>query len=256
VDKVNSPEAYTVRMNVPLDASEATLHQQLHDEGFAFVDGARMRALVEHLTPLADWAPFAASWNALEPDTYLAATGRFRRRRHATFAASRFGHVEPKGHQAHFQTLAFNSLQGDIPRWFEPVLPEIATGATMGAILDFCRELFGGLSPDVALWHVEVHQFRIEATAGAAGEPTPEGSHRDGVDYVLVLLIDRENIASGTTTIHAPDGKALGEFTLTHPFDAALIHDPRVFHGVTPVTPLDPAKASHRDVLVVTFRAA
>jgi hypothetical protein len=242
-------------MNVPLEVSETTLHDQVRDEGFAFVHGPQMRALVEHLAPLSDWEAFVASWNALEPDTYLAATGRFRRRRHATFAASRFGHVEPRPHQAHFQTLAYNNLQGDISRWFEPVLPEIATGATMGAILDFCRDFFGGLSPDIDGWHVEVHQFRIEATAGAAGEPTPEGSHRDGVDYVLVLLIDRENIASGTTTIHSPDGRALGEFTLAQPFDAALIHDPRVFHGVTPVTPLDATKASHRDVLVVTFRA-
>jgi hypothetical protein len=28
----------------------------------------------------------------------------------------------------------------------------------------------------------------------------------------------------------------------------------RVFHGVTPVQPLDPALPAHRDVLVVTFR--
>ena len=44
--------------------------------------------------------------------------------------------------------------------------------------------------------------------------------HRDGVDYVLVLLIDRRNIGSGETTIHAPDGRTLGAFTLTEPFDA------------------------------------
>jgi hypothetical protein len=242
-------------MNAPLEVTETTLHDQVRDEGFAFVHGDTLRELVSRVAGLGDWNAFAASWNALEPDTYLAATGRFRRRRHATYGADRFGHVEPRPHQAHFQTLAYNTLQGDIERWFEPVLPEVATGRTMLAILDFCRDFFGGLSPEVPFWHIEVHQFRIEATAGAAGEPTPEGSHRDGVDYVLVLLVDRENIASGTTTIHSPDGRALGEFTLTHPLDAALIHDPRVFHGVTPVTPLDPGKASHRDVLVVTFRA-
>lgn len=247
---------YTARMNASAEPQDTALHDQVRDEGFAFVRGPDMRAMVEHAGSLDDIGAFTASWDALEPDTYLAATGRFRRRRHATYAASRFGHVEPRPHQAHYQTLAYNTLQGGIERWFEPVLPEIATGATMMAILDYCRDFFGGLSPDVAQWHVEVHQFRIEATAGAAGEPTPEGSHRDGVDYVLVLLVDRENIASGTTTIHAPDGRPLGEFTLAQPFDAALIHDPRVFHGVTPVTPIDAGKASHRDVLVVTFRQA
>ena len=97
---------------------------------------------------------------------------------------------------------------------------------------------------------------RIEARPGEPGQPTPEGVHRDGVDYVLVLLVDRHNIASGTTTIHAADGQLLGSFTLTHPLDAALVDDARVFHGVTAVEPLDPAAPSHRDVLVVTLRGS
>ena len=74
------------------------------------------------------------------------------------------------------------------------------------------------------------------------------------VDYVLVLLVDRANIARGTTSIHALDGALLGSFTLTRALDSALVDDARVFHGVTPVTPLEPAVPSHRDVLVVTFR--
>ena len=105
-----------------------------------------------------------------------------------------------------------------------------------------------------ARWHVEVHQFRIEARPDVKGLPTPEGLHRDGVDYVLVLLINRRNIGSGTTTIHALDGRPLGAFTLTEPCDAALVDDARVFHGVTPVEPVDPRLPAFRDVLVVTFR--
>jgi hypothetical protein len=71
---------------------------------------------------------------------------------------------------------------------------------------------------------------------------------------VLVLLVNRENISSGTTTVFDLQGKALGSFTLTEPCDAALVDDNRVAHGVTPVAPLDPAASAHRDVLVVTFR--
>jgi hypothetical protein len=101
-----------------------------------------------------------------------------------------------------------------------------------------------------------VHQFRIEARPHEAGKPTPEGLHRDGVDYVLVLLIRRQNIKSGTTTIHGLDRHLLGSFTLADPFDAALVNDARVYHGVTPVEPLDPRAAAYRDVLVVTFKRA
>jgi hypothetical protein len=232
----------------------SALHDRLQRDGFAFVTADIMRDLLQ-AQALTDWPAFAASWNDLAPDTYLAASGRHRRRRHATFSTDADGGIRRETHQPHYQSLKYNPLQGDIQRWFEPVLPAIADGASLRRILGFCHDCFGALAPATRRWHVEVHQFRIEARADEAGEPTPEGVHRDGVDYVLVLLIDRENIERGTTTIHAADRSLLGSFTLTHALDAALVDDARVFHGVTAVTPLDPSKPAHRDVLVVTFKA-
>jgi hypothetical protein len=233
----------------------AQLGRTLHDDGFGFVPGATMRLLLQRHGSLDDWAAFAKSWDSLAPDSYLASRGRQRRRRHAVFAIDTNGMVGRAAHQPHYQTLHYNPLQGGIERWFEPVLPAVSEGHCLGTILKFCQAFFGGLAPAVASWHVEVHQFRIEAHPDVPGEPTPEGVHRDGVDYVLVLLVDRRNIASGTTTIHAGDGRELGQFTLTAPLDAALVDDRRVFHGVTAVTALDPTQPAHRDVLVVTFAA-
>jgi len=212
-----------------------------------------MRGLLEAFGPLSDWNAFADSWNTLEPDVYLANVGLHRRRRHAVFTATG-DEIVRASHQPHYQSRDYNTLQGGIERWFAPMLPEVSSSASLRSILNFCRTFFGALAPDVAAWRVELHQFRIEARPDEPGQPTPEGVHRDGVDYVLVLLVDRLNIASGTTTIHAADGELLGSFTLTHALDAALVDDSRVFHGVTPVEPEDPAEASHRDVLVVTFR--
>ena len=48
--------------------------------------------------------------------------------------------------------------------------------------------------------------------------------------------------------------RPLGSFTLETPLDTVLLDDHRVWHGVTPVQPLDPAVPAHRDVLVLTFR--
>ena len=76
------------------------------------------------------------------------------------------------------------------------------------------------------------------------------------MNFVLVLLVNRRNIASGVTTIHDLHGTALGSFTLTDAFDAALVDDTRVAHGVTPVEAIDPASPAYRDVLVVTFLRA
>jgi hypothetical protein len=249
------PDAYNCAMSTLLNTPAPSLFDAVQHDGFCFVTADTMQPLLQSAGGLSDWTHFADSWNRLEPDPYLAAKGRFRRRRHATFTAHAGGSIALAPHQPHFQSLRYNALQGDIERWFEPIEPGIANGASLRTILTFCNGLFGSLAPTVQQWHVEVHQFRIEASASSAGEPTPEGSHRDGVDFVLVLLVDRHNIASGTTSIHAPDGKPLGDFTLTHPLDSALIHDPRVFHGVTPVMPQVAGEEAHRDVLVVTFRA-
>jgi len=71
-----------------------------------------------------------------------------------------------------------------------------------------------------------------------------------------VLLIERHNIVSGTTTVHALDGRELGSFTLAMPLDAALLDDARVAHGVTPIEPLDANRPAYRDVLVVTWLGA
>ena len=213
-----------------------------------------MRALLEQAGPLTDWPSFAASWQDLGPDTYMADGGRYRKRRHAVFAASADG-IARQPAQPHYQSRDYNTLNGGIERWFEPVTVAIGAGSTMTTVLAFCRGLLERLTPAHS-WHIEVHQFRIEAHSGLPGRPTPEGIHRDGVDHVLVLLVNRRNIASGITSVHDLTGHLLGHFTLTQPFDAALVDDARVMHGVTPVEPVDPDQPGYRDVLVVTFRKA
>lgn len=235
-------------------SAEAPLKIAVARDGFVLLSGAIMRNILLRHGSLDDWQAFADSWNHLQRDRYMADHGRYRRRRHAVYAASAGQGVVRQPHQPHYQTKSYNPLNGGVERWFEPIEPGIGDGASMRAILACCHDVFGAMSPHVRDWHVEVHQFRIEAHAGAAGQPTPEGVHRDGVDYVLVLMVDRTNIASGTTTVHAPDHRELGSFTLSAPLDATLLDDHRVYHGVTAVEPLDPALSAHRDVLVVTFR--
>jgi hypothetical protein len=225
------------------------------ERGFAFVHAPEMAALLEQ-AGLRHWRSFAASWNDLGVDMYMADGGRYRRRRFGVFRAAPDG-ILKKPHQPHYQSRDYNALNGGIERWFEPVTDAVAGHPAMTAILATCHSLFDRMTPAAvrpAAWHVEIHQFRIETWPGAAGQPTPEGMHRDGVDWVLVLMVRRENIASGETTIYDLRKRPLGSFTLTAPLDAAWVDDSRVYHGVTAVTPIDPLRPAYRDVLVVTFR--
>jgi hypothetical protein len=240
-----------VSMSDPL----APIAQSVARDGFACVRAPEMRLVLEAVG-LRDWGSFAASWDDLGVDAYMADGGRYRRRRFACFRAAPDGMVR-KPHQPHYQSRDYNPLNGGIQRWFEPVTDAIGEHAALRAILHTCHTLFDGLTPPAvrpASWHVEIHQFRIEARPGLEGRPTPEGMHRDGVDWVLVLLVSRVNISEGETSIGDLAMRPLGSFTLTDPLDAAVTDDNRVHHGVTPVAPLDPTQPGHRDVLVVTFR--
>jgi hypothetical protein len=238
-----------------MNRSLAELAGAIEREGFAFVRAPQMALLLGE-AELRDWDAFAATWNDLGVDTYMADGGRYRRRRFAAFRASP-KRIMRKPHQPHYQSQDYNPLNGGIERWFEPVTETAARHPALTAILHLCHQLFDAMTPAAVrpeAWHVELHQFRIEARPGEAGRPTPEGMHRDGVDWVLVLMVRRENIASGETTIYDLAKRPLGSFTLTQPLDSALVDDSRVFHGVTAVEPLDPARPAYRDVLVVTFR--
>jgi hypothetical protein len=243
-------------MNDAVPADDlASLAAPLCAQGFVHARAVEMRAIL-HARGLRDWDGFAASWNDLGVDAYMADGGRYRRRRHAAFSIGDAG-IRRKPHQPHYQSRDYNLLNGGIARWFDPVADAVAEHPALHAILQFCLEIFDGCTDAAARpksWHVELHQFRVESREGDEGKPTPEGLHRDGVDWVLVLLVARRNVTSGETSIHDLQRRLLGSFTLTEPMEAALVDDDRVYHGVTPVTPIDPALPAYRDVLVATFR--
>ncbi len=231
--------------------------ERLVSEDFLFVDRAQAIALLSNLAqvPIGEDQAFLDSWNHLEQDQYMADGGKYRKRRHAVYAIQNAGEqARLMPYQPHYQTLDYNPLNGGVARYFEPILDDLHHSATLAALLEFGNAMFSQITGNPH-WHIELHQFRIEARDGRIGKPTPEGVHRDGVDFVIVVMIKRVNIDSGATTIYDLDNRLLGEFLLRESFDMALVNDRRVYHGVTPITQLDPQTEAFRDVLVITFKA-
>lgn len=223
--------------------------------GFVALDSRDGRALVGE-TALADWAAFAASWDHLEIDGHMAGGGRFRRRRFGRFEAAA-GAITREPHGPHYQSREYNPLNGGADRWFEPVTDAIATHPVTLRLMTICLDVFARASasdPHATPWKIEMHQFRIEPTAREAGKPTPEGAHRDGVDWVFVGLVARTGVAGGVTGIADASGRSLGSFTLSEPLETVFLDDHRVRHGVTPIEVLNPGAPAYRDVLVLTFR--
>lgn len=227
------------------------LNVRVAADGFARVRAEEMRDLIG-APALAGWLDYAASWDDLPIDEHMADGGCYRRRRYGVLEAQPGG-LTRLDHQPHYQSLDYNRLNGGVERWFEPITAPAAEGPLARRLVELSLQVFAGADPGFP-WRTEMHQFRIEAHAGELGQPTPEGAHRDGVDWVLVMLLARRNVAAGVTDIYDPAGRSLGSFTLLEPLDAVFIDDNRVFHGVTAIEPVDPAQPAYRDVLVVTFR--
>jgi hypothetical protein len=221
-------------------------------QGFARLRPAETQALLG--LPAGALAGFAASWQRLEPDGFMADGGRYRRRRLANFLAipGEAGHLRGL-HRPHFQARAHNSLNGGVDRWFAPVEDAVAANPATEALLGLGRGVADALRPG-APWFVEMHQFRIEAAAGHPGHPTPEGVHQDGVDCVLIAMLARTNLRGGETLVTDPAQRELARFTLDGLLDLVVLDDRRVLHGVTPVEPADAAQPSSRDVLVLTWK--
>ena len=229
----------------PLDGLDAALR----DRGFAVLAPAAVAALAG--VPLAAFDALLSSWDGLCSDDYLKDGGRYRRRRHSCFVVE--GDVLWQvPHRMHWQPVEYNALHGGMERWFEPIEPATVAQPAWSALIGALARTCSARRP-ASRWHVEAHQFRIDTSDGV-GRPTPEGAHRDGVDFVAVLLVARHAIKGGETRVFEANGPAGQRFTLSEPWSLLLLDDARVIHESTPIQPLD-ASGGHRDTLVLTFRA-
>ena len=235
-----APSAPTTPLGDLVAALAGRGHALLAPSDFARFAGTRVVEL-DALRP---------SWDALPLDAHLRDGGRYRRRRHASFVVDGT-RVDLVSQRPHWQPIEYNALHGGLERWFEPIDADIvARPAWRGVLLAFAAlaTRLKGAQP----WYVEAHQFRIDTTDGI-GRPTPEGAHRDGVDFVAVILVSREGIKGGETRVFAADGPEGQRFTMLEPWTTLVLDDARVIHESTPIQPLE--AYGHRDTLVLTYRA-
>ena len=222
----------------------------VRDHGYALLPPSDVERLIG--CARAELDALLPAWDDLPPDEYLRDGGRYRYRRHASYRLQG-NELEGVPHRAHWQSLDYNALHGGMLRWFEPVgdatRAQPAWNRILASVGGVCDAVRG---PE--RWSVEAHQFRIDTTDGI-GRPTPEGAHRDGVDFVAVFLLAREQIKGGETRVFEADGPTGLRFTLEAPWSLMLMDDARVIHESTPIQPAEEGVTGHRDTLVLTYRA-
>jgi hypothetical protein len=235
----------------------SALEHELRAAGYAVLEPDAARAALE--LDVAGLDALRESWERLPRDPYLRDGGHYRARRHGSFVHTPgVRELTPVAQRPHWQPTTYNALHGGMLRWFDPIEPVVAGSAAFRQLLASLGELFGQLQP-VTRWYLEAHQFRID-TAGGIGRPTPEGAHRDGVDFVAVVLIGRHGVRGGETRVFEAEGSRGVRFTMLQPWSMLLMDDARVIHETTPLqsesTGSDSMRAiGVRDTLVLTYRA-
>jgi hypothetical protein len=232
-------------------AARTPVVAHLRNKGYAFVTAADAQGLLD-LSPR--WLDaLRGSWSRLPRDSYLRDGGHYRARRHSCFTQDleEGASLAQVPHRAHWQSLTYNALHGGIERWYEPVEPAVVAASAWVPLLAGLGSLFAAVRK-AQCWFIEAHQFRIDTTGGI-GRPTPEGAHRDGVDFVAVILVERAGIRGGETHVFDANGPSGIRFTIEEPGSMLLMDDGRVIHETTPIQP--EGEGGHRDTLVLTYRA-
>ena len=204
-------------------------------------------------------------FDELPLDPYLA--GNFRFRRFSMFSVSALD-VTRMPHSTFYQALEHNNLLGGVERWYPELGGILVRNRKFREVLQkfsmYCQ-LYSRQGDFSINWdkkleckpiEIGVHQIRITCSLGEQGNPTPEGIHKDGVDVVGILCINRDNIKGGKSSLFYPNpDKKIFTRVLT-PGEFLIIDDKRLWHNASPIVPKQLLQRGFRDVFVLTYSRA
>ena len=196
---------------------------------------------------------FKDSWNNLKLDNYMSDGGRYRYRRYSVVICYNCNELKYLPLEPHFQNETYNNLNGGVYRYYKSFKKNILEGFILKIIVNQCCSIFNNIICKNLNWRVECHQFRIISSSTQLASPTPEGKHRDGVDYVFIALIKRENIVGGMTKIYDNDNSCLFRRILQDQ-ECIILDDFKVMHEVLSISSLSSKELAYRDALVLTFK--
>jgi hypothetical protein len=185
------------------------------------------------------------SFDDLDRDEYF--TNGIRNRRFSQFKMSHSGdnwHFEKLPLRPFLQPKQNNPVAGGILRYFRGVKADVSP------ILNKAVDV---IKPDASIdWQINVHQYRVVAKPGIPGSPVPEGPHRDGANYILMLCVRRNNVAGGETTLFDEKKSVIFRDTLQEG-EAIIIDDARLFHDASQVLVQDSGNDGYRDIFAIGF---
>jgi len=229
------------------------IRNEIAEQGYSLVPGSHI-PMTDELA--AAWEKLRAEYPDLPADEFLPGGARYRFRRYDRFYyLPSTGELHVLPHEDYFQAEDINTVTGGIIRRFAPLTEETIHNPFLHALIAFNFEQFP--LEDEAMreqpWQVDAHQIYVKSQPGKVGQPTPEGIHRDGAEFVTVHLAALRNAEGGLVSVYDDDKNLLESFQLEHILDSYLFNDAILWHGVTPIHSVDGVNAAERGILTFDY---
>ena len=96
------------------------------------------------------------------------------------------------------------------------------------------------------------HQMLTYAKGGEGNKPAPEGTHQDGVDYIIsAVVVERKNITGGVSTIYYAENKLPAITSTLQPgqgiFQADMHYN--LWHGISPIYKINIDSIGYRSII-------
>lgn len=201
------------------------------------------------------WLSLSIEYSDLPPDQFLPDGGRYRFRRYGRYSfAPDTGALTRLPHEDYYQSTDINRVTGGIVRKFAPLLDSTFANPFLRELIRFdFRQFPLDEARIMSDWEVHTHLIRVKANENEIGQPSPEGIHRDGAEYVTVHLAELVNAGGGDVSIYDDDQNPLAKFRLKQVLDSYLIHDASLWHEAAPIRPIAPAHEAIRSILTFDF---
>ena len=190
------------------------------------------------------------SFNKLPPDTNEKSQGKyFRYRKFSRMIVSnrKFSTI---GNTKFFQNKKINRYAGGKIRKFRPIDPKVLN--------EFAIIFKSNFLEKISKKRIEIgfHQLRIKCGKNYVGYPVPEGWHKDGFEYVIILNIGSKNIKGGVSRIKNEIDSDHDVFSwFLDKGEYILLNDRKFFHYTDPINVANNKSEGSRDTLVITIKS-
>lgn len=194
---------------------------------------------------------FKPFFHGLPVDQYLAAQGwHYRQRRYSRFRfdSDRLILLPQKSFT---QSEEVNPLFANVPRSFEPLDPDLFELQAFNDLVHLFLNALPGLPTN---YEIGVHQIRVLVNASLnihSAAPVPEGRHKDGVDFIGIYVVSRENVKGAVNLLSQTRNGPPVHQTELKAGQLLVINDREYWHDTTPIESVNGQPAA-RDVFIFT----